>query len=55
MECANHDCAFAELTTTDPCVVGGRAVHHLCSNELYDAGNLSERICCAVGLYQWRP
>ncbi|KAG3067923.1 hypothetical protein PI125_g23537 [Phytophthora idaei] len=31
-----------------------RGVHHICSNELYDAGRLSERFCIASCLYQWK-
>ncbi|KAE8957749.1 hypothetical protein PR001_g31263 [Phytophthora rubi] len=54
MKCASSNCSFADLTTTDPCVVCGQGVHHICSNELYDAGSLSERFCSASCLYQWK-
>ncbi|GMF43490.1 unnamed protein product [Phytophthora fragariaefolia] len=53
MKCASVNCSWTELTTTDPCVVCGRGVHHLCSNELYDGRSLSERFCSASCLYQW--
>ncbi|ETL92898.1 hypothetical protein L917_08854 [Phytophthora nicotianae] len=54
MKCADPDCTCAELTTTDPCIVCGRGVHHICSNELYDSGKLSERFCSAACVYQWK-
>ncbi|KAE8913050.1 hypothetical protein PF005_g29040 [Phytophthora fragariae] len=53
MKCASSNCSFTDLTTTDPCVVCGQSVHHICSNELYDAGSL-ERFCSASRLYQWK-
>ncbi|GMG15509.1 unnamed protein product [Phytophthora fragariaefolia] len=54
MKCASVTCSWTELTITDPCVVCGRGVHQLCSNELYDGGSLSERFCSAPCLYQWK-
>ncbi|KAE9035940.1 hypothetical protein PR001_g9071 [Phytophthora rubi] len=54
MKCASSNCSFADLTTTEPCVVCGQGVHRICSNELYDAGSLSERFCSASCLYQWK-
>ncbi|POM78013.1 Hypothetical protein PHPALM_4515, partial [Phytophthora palmivora] len=54
MKCASIDCSCEELTATDPCVVCGRGVHHICSNELYDSGALSERFCSASCLYQYK-
>ncbi|KAE9000750.1 hypothetical protein PR003_g19834 [Phytophthora rubi] len=54
MKCASSNCSFADLTTTDPCVVCGQGAHHICSNELSDAGSLSERFCSASCLYQWK-
>ncbi|KAE9278236.1 hypothetical protein PF008_g28662 [Phytophthora fragariae] len=54
MKCASSDCSCEELTATDPCVVCGRGVHHICSNDLYDHGNLSERFCSATCVYQWK-
>ncbi|KAG6941908.1 hypothetical protein JG688_00018415 [Phytophthora aleatoria] len=54
MKCASPDCSCEELTKTDPCVMCGRGVHHIRSNELYDAGRLSERFCSASCLYPWK-
>ncbi|ETI39260.1 hypothetical protein F443_15150 [Phytophthora nicotianae P1569] len=54
MKCADPDCTCADLTTTDPCIVCERGVHHICSNELYDSGKLSERFCSAACVYQWK-
>ncbi|EEY57044.1 uncharacterized protein PITG_10617 [Phytophthora infestans T30-4] len=48
MKCANPDCTCAELATTDPGIVCGRGVHHICSDELYESGKLSERFCSAA-------
>ncbi|KAG6954358.1 hypothetical protein JG688_00012389 [Phytophthora aleatoria] len=54
MKSASPDCSCEDLTKTDPCVMCGRAIHHICSNDLYDAGRLSERFCSASCLYQWK-
>ncbi|KAE8958752.1 hypothetical protein PR003_g32205 [Phytophthora rubi] len=46
MKCSFTGCANPELTKTDPCSVCKRAVHHLCSNDLFDPGNLAVRTSC---------
>ncbi|KUF64610.1 hypothetical protein AM587_10016903 [Phytophthora nicotianae] len=43
MKCAKVDCEWGEVLQTDPCSVCGRQVHHICSNDIYDGGELSKR------------
>ncbi|ETP41374.1 hypothetical protein F442_11442 [Phytophthora nicotianae P10297] len=46
MKCAKVDCEWGEVPQTDPCSVCGRQVHHICSNDIYDGGELSKRRQC---------
>ncbi|KAG2934439.1 hypothetical protein PC129_g185 [Phytophthora cactorum] len=48
MKCAFINCVNPEVIQTDPCSVCDREVHHLCSNDLYDPGNISVRDACVA-------
>eukprot|EP00644_Phytophthora_capsici_P012831 jgi/Phyca11/100869/e_gw1.5.932.1 len=48
------DCINPELTKTDPCCICDQPVHHLCSNDLYDPGNIAVRFCSSTCVAEWK-
>ncbi|KAF1790740.1 hypothetical protein GQ600_22552 [Phytophthora cactorum] len=52
MKCVFSDCINPELTSMDPCSVCERGGHHLCSNDLYDPGNIAN---ITVDVHHYQP
>lgn len=44
-KCAAVNCEWGEGLSVEQCPSCSNYVHHMCSNELYDGGDLSERFC----------